>query len=249
MAPDSLSLLTLLSNFGKPQDICTTVKSRGSQANNTDRARLKAAQEIFTRYLAIAEPAKAKGIDTDKILPELLMQNAGRAGEILKTSVWNALNCGMEVDPQLQRFAELLNCISRKTLQRTMDRIQQDFNEPAEGFCYLIRAENGLCKLGLSKNPRKRFMQIKGSSPVPVELVHVIATNQMNRLEYELHETFKAQRKTAEWFALDENDILNIKTFETVTYVGLSNTKNEAAPGKREFSVVRTNQTTETRLS
>jgi Meiotically up-regulated gene 113 len=75
------------------------------------------------------------------------------------------------------------------------------------GFVYLFRscADPALCKIGRSSNPRRRLKQVQKGVGASLELVHLIPTTDMFRLEHELHERFAAQRlsKTGEWFRLE----------------------------------------------
>jgi DNA-binding XRE family transcriptional regulator len=76
-----------------------------------------------------------------------------------------------------------------------------------EGFIYLIRAENGLVKIGATDKPRARLSTLSSGSPVPLELLHTIATNDMPWLEANLHRRFKEKRARGEWFRLTEEDL------------------------------------------
>jgi hypothetical protein len=48
------------------------------------------------------------------------------------------------------------------------------------GFVYLLRADNGVCKIGRSKDPEARARGLD-TSPLAVELLHRIASNDWRR--------------------------------------------------------------------
>jgi DNA-binding XRE family transcriptional regulator len=79
-----------------------------------------------------------------------------------------------------------------------------------DGFVYLIRSENGLVKLGASLMPRWRLKSLSCGSPLPLELLHIIATNDMTWLEATLHERFREKRARGEWFRLSEEDVSSL---------------------------------------
>jgi hypothetical protein len=78
------------------------------------------------------------------------------------------------------------------------------------GFVYLIRAENGLVKIGCSGHPAKRVREL-AIGPLAVELFHQIATDDMAWLEGQLHHRHREKRSRGEWFRLEENDLLELR--------------------------------------
>ena len=74
----------------------------------------------------------------------------------------------------------------------------------AESYLYLFRHDNGLTKIGFSKNPEKREKTIQAEDP----RVHMLATRK-GKLSQEarLHKIFAEKRVRGEWFDLNENDI------------------------------------------
>jgi hypothetical protein len=69
---------------------------------------------------------------------------------------------------------------------------------------YIVQAENRLLKIGRASNVVKRIAAIDRASPIPVELFHLILTNNVYALERELHELFADYWVRGEWFDLDE---------------------------------------------
>jgi hypothetical protein len=67
---------------------------------------------------------------------------------------------------------------------------------------YFIEAENGLIKIGMSDNPKKRFRSLRTMSPIKIELVKWIKLDRTKSfiLEQRLHKIFKSYRVHGEWF-------------------------------------------------
>lgn len=78
------------------------------------------------------------------------------------------------------------------------------------GFVYLIRAGD-LCKIGMTISVESRLSSLQSSSSLPIELLHVIETTDMDTTETALHEKFQNKRVNGEWFNLSLEDIEYIK--------------------------------------
>lgn len=85
------------------------------------------------------------------------------------------------------------------------------------GYVYLIKSATGLYKIGRAKNLNSRVTNIQVSSPVEVELVYSIYSNDYITLEMELHQRFDHARKRGEWFALSESEVETIKSLKDET--------------------------------
>lgn len=94
----------------------------------------------------------------------------------------------------------------RQWMSSAVARLQAaaKFTPPKQSL-YIIKL-NGLYKIGISLNPRKRIkgMQLPG---VP-EFVCVVPECNAKYLESSLHEYFCDQRVHGEWFDLTEDDLL-----------------------------------------
>lgn len=75
------------------------------------------------------------------------------------------------------------------------------------GYVYLLKADNGLYKIGRSKSLDARIKQLGLILPYELELALVIETIDTTKLEQELHDHFADKRKRGEWFELDESDL------------------------------------------
>jgi len=82
---------------------------------------------------------------------------------------------------------------------------------PVTGFVYLLKADNGVYKIGASTTPNQRSKTLGLQLPYETALMHTIETDDMYGLENELHRKFAKKRKRGEWFELDEADIEYIK--------------------------------------
>lgn len=82
--------------------------------------------------------------------------------------------------------------------------------ELADTYVYLIKAANGLVKIGVTRDINKRFSKIKSGSPIDVELIGSVLTATGRELERRLHQEFEAKRIRGEWFALDDQDVNRI---------------------------------------
>lgn len=86
------------------------------------------------------------------------------------------------------------------------------------GYIYVIQSQSGEYKIGLSETPKKRISKLEVKLPFDIEVIHLIQTDDMHRLESSLHMTFEAKRVRGEWFALDSEDVDYIKQMTTMMY-------------------------------
>lgn len=67
---------------------------------------------------------------------------------------------------------------------------------------YVVRAENGLFKIGRTCNIVSRVHGLDNMSPIPIRFYHLILTNNAYELERELHRRHKPYWVRGEWFRL-----------------------------------------------
>lgn len=74
---------------------------------------------------------------------------------------------------------------------------------------YVLRAPDGLYKIGSSRNAAARLVTLQTGSPVPLGLILTIPTKQHlhNALERTLHHRLADKRVRGEWFALSPADV------------------------------------------
>lgn len=74
-------------------------------------------------------------------------------------------------------------------------------------YVYLIKADNGLIKIGIASDVNGRFINIDSMSPVPLSLLFSFYNEDALRVERKLHKRFAAKRVKGEWFNLSRNEI------------------------------------------
>jgi hypothetical protein len=129
-----------------------------------------------------------------------------------------------QVESVLKGFLEFCNYYGDKEISRYNQELHEEHmspNRPREndkppkppkkGYVYLIKAENGLTKIGETISPKKRYSSIKTAVPMDTEFLFAVKTNNAPGLEEKLHEKFSNKREMGEWFRLSEKDIDNTK--------------------------------------
>lgn len=78
-------------------------------------------------------------------------------------------------------------------------------------WVYIIVSSVGVCKVGKSTNPHKRFGTILSSSPVSVYPLICISYNpDIIDLEKEIHDSFSSKLSHGEWYYITIKDIFDI---------------------------------------
>ena len=95
--------------------------------------------------------------------------------------------------------------------------ISIDDNEK-NGFIYLIHAHEDVYKIGKTKSPRKRFKILEVKLPFPIEVKHMIPSNDYSRAEKQLHEKFTKKRIRGEWFKLNKKDVAWIESIKKMNF-------------------------------
>jgi len=97
-----------------------------------------------------------------------------------------------------------------------------------KGFIYVLRAENGLYKIGYTKDVQKR-MQTFPRLPIKVELVYTMASENARKLETYILRYFRKQRINGEWFELSDEQFEELKSINDSFLVSSSDKKNRGA--------------------
>lgn len=92
-------------------------------------------------------------------------------------------------------------------------RIAASKNTKIPGFVYLAQSGQQY-KIGKSKHPEQRILQLSTASPQAVTLICAIAVDDMTSAEAELHRQFANKRIRGEWFALSLEDVNLIKSLD-----------------------------------
>lgn len=115
-----------------------------------------------------------------------------------------------ELDLAKAKRRNKLHLIRAVKFNRSGRILDIDLCNDNSGFIYLIRAANGLVKIGRSVNVQKRFEVLNSTSPIPLELLEFWPVDDAVSVEAKLHDRYVDKRIRGEWFALDENDIADI---------------------------------------
>jgi hypothetical protein len=80
------------------------------------------------------------------------------------------------------------------------------------GYVYVVKAGNGLYKIGSTSGPvNRRLSSLRTGSPMELTIEMVIATRDHSNVEGILHTQFAESRKHGEWFTLTHEDLEGIK--------------------------------------
>ena len=94
------------------------------------------------------------------------------------------------------------------------EEIRQRFGDGPERrkskFVYLIEAENGLVKIGISSNVQRRLSTLNTASPVELWILAYAQPPSAAKLEKKLHNTYSDKRVRGEWFRLSHADVAEI---------------------------------------
>lgn len=88
-----------------------------------------------------------------------------------------------------------------------------------KGYLYILRNKDGLYKIGVSVDVRRRVNQLKTAQP-DLELLFAIKLRDYKAAEKYLHSTLSAYRYKREWFNLrgDGKTLLECFMFQNDTY-------------------------------
>ena len=68
---------------------------------------------------------------------------------------------------------------------------------------YLIKSLNeGIYKIGVSKNPNKRLKEVQTGNPAPVEIIQLYESEIAYKIETALHNRYSHYNTHGEWFEL-----------------------------------------------
>lgn len=87
----------------------------------------------------------------------------------------------------------------------------KDSTLPKSGYIYVLRADNGLYKIGRSVNIDGRIKRLETVLPYELELVCAVKAKDYITTEAKLHQVFADKCVKGEWFQLTEADIEYIK--------------------------------------
>lgn len=111
---------------------------------------------------------------------------------------------------------------SDETKQAAQDRLDDPYGDscsepsqpkpPQPGYVYLVKAENGPYKIGITAgNVISRLNALQSSSPIKLELIEYVYVEDYRNREKTLHDYFGNKRMQGEWFDLVDSDIETAK--------------------------------------
>jgi hypothetical protein len=109
----------------------------------------------------------------------------------------------------LDEFGSLRETPSDYIVDEVAPRKPANRNRP--GYVYVLRSSTGAYKIGLARNPQNRLETFTVKLPFEVEYDTLIKTDDMRRLEAELHAHYAHKRINGEWFALDAADLEELR--------------------------------------
>ena len=81
----------------------------------------------------------------------------------------------------------------------------------SKGVVYILRADNGLVKIGITINIARRLATLNTQLPYDLVPILFIDCNDCPALEQELHKKFANVRVRGEWFNLSASDIAQLQ--------------------------------------
>jgi len=82
------------------------------------------------------------------------------------------------------------------------------------GRIYLLVSENGLCKIGRSKDVASRLSGLNREIPIKVDLIHSVLSNDTPKSEIFMHKKFAKERVKYEWFKLSDSQMQWIRSLK-----------------------------------
>lgn len=128
-----------------------------------------------------------------------------------------------ELQVIINRFVRFYNNTDDKYINeyniKNKIKIEKELNAPIikepqnkKGVVYFLKADNGLTKIGETKDIKNRIKAINHGLLNETKLLFYIASEDVCTLEEKLHKRFSKKRVKGEWFDLSDNDIFDIKS-------------------------------------
>lgn len=120
----------------------------------------------------------------------------------------------------LDMFHDVLDTVDRITSSVYRNLQSQDIEPPEQppedtlpksGYVYVLRADNGLYKIGRSVNIDGRIKRLETVLPYELELICTVKVKDYITTEAKLHQVFADKCVKGEWFKLAKADIEYIK--------------------------------------
>lgn len=104
--------------------------------------------------------------------------------------------------------------LEKVALKEEEQRLRDKKAKRLEGYIYLIRAENGLYKIGKAKNITARMKPFHVNFPMNWKLIYSFKSNDYSYAEELLHAKYEDRRDVGEWFKLLPADVKYITSIQ-----------------------------------
>lgn len=120
----------------------------------------------------------------------------------------------------VEDFLDFFDCYSDEEIEemnrKTLHRLNNPEHyirktPPKKGHVYFVKAENGLTKIGESQDLKTRYKALMNNIPLRIDFLFAIESDDVRKLERELHKQFDKQKSEGEWFELSDKDLSNLK--------------------------------------
>lgn len=130
--------------------------------------------------------------------------------ELLDVHYMHTLFSPICIPDDLRKELELIVGYKRHE-QKKMEQKEVKYEVKRDGFVYFLTADNGLTKIGRTKNLDSRIHHFTTKLPYELEETLILKTDDAPLLESEIHGLFADKRIRGEWFDLNDKDIDFIK--------------------------------------
>lgn len=131
---------------------------------------------------------------------------AERAGYSKRTA--SAIAAEVRRKPHIRAEIERrLSLLEAEAAERIRQATMLPTRRSERGYVYVVRADNGLVKIGMALNWHLRIQQLNSALPYELEVLHVVECDEPRRLERTLHERYAEKRVRREWFRLSDADL------------------------------------------
>lgn len=153
-----------------------------------------------------------QGYETENVLIELRLSTLREMVDddsIENIVSWLEANAETHLRAQAHREEEQER--HRQEAYQERHRIEKSQKKTSRpGYVYLIRADNGMYKIGKAVNVDNRIHEFGVKLPMKTELIHSFKSNDYTAAEQELHRRYADLREHGEWFSLTSECVIEI---------------------------------------
>lgn len=145
----------------------------------------------------------------------IIIDNFGFPMRKIETeAVIEMLKNGLDNYPDEEEHSDIIEEVNHiNEMYREANTSSPEKKEKKIGHVYVLKGENGRCKIGTSKNPEKRVETLCLSSCEHHTLLFSYMVEDPYQHEKITHEAMGHRRKHSEWFELNDEDLEMIETY------------------------------------